>query len=212
MNHHRGIAMTQATFHLQVTPNKRNQRRLHHLIDQLFNDYSKLLVVRLDLYLGKDYADVNTYEYMNAAFERLRNNMRFNRLFEHYITYTARIEYGSDRRWHYHVVFFFDGQKVKHDYTLAKLLGKYWINVITDGLGGYHSANMNKDDYPVFAVGMIVHDDLQRIANLKEALKYLVKEEAGEPVRLDAAGKAYRSYRQGVYKPRDSRLGRPRVA
>ena len=46
--------MTQATFHLQVTPNKRNQRRLHHLIDQLFNDYSKLLVVRLDLYLGKD--------------------------------------------------------------------------------------------------------------------------------------------------------------
>ena len=63
---------------------------------------------------------------------------------------------------------------------------------------------MNKDDYPVFAVGMIVHDDLQRIANLKEALKYLVKEGEGEPVRLDVAGKG--SYRQGVYEPRDSRL------
>lgn len=204
--------MTQATFHLQVTPNKRNQRRLHHLIDQLFDDYSKLLVVRLDLYIGNEYAEINTYEYMNAAFDRLRNNMRFNRLFEHYITYTAKLEYGTDRRWHYHVVFFFNGQRIRYDYGLAKSIGNYWINVITDGLGGYHSANMNKGGYRVFAVGMIVHGDSQGKANLKEALKYLVKEEEGEPVRLDAAGKAYRSYRQGVYKPRDSRLGRPRVA
>ncbi|MEZ2624185.1 inovirus-type Gp2 protein [Paenalcaligenes hominis] len=204
--------MTQATFHLQVIPNKRNQRRLHHLIDQLFNDYSKLLVMRLDLYIKNEYAEANTYQYMNEAFDRLRNNMRFNQLFKHYITYVAKLEYGKDKRWHYHVAFFFDGQKVMHDYSHAESIGNYWINVITDGLGWYHSANMNKDDYSVFAVGMIVHDDLQRIANLKEALKYLVKEEAGEPVRLDAAGKSSRSYRQGVYKPRGSRLGRPRVA
>ena len=83
--------------------NRSNQERLHHFIDQLFNDYSKLLVVRLDFYIGNEYAEIKTYEYMNEAFIRLRNNLRFNQLFNHYITYAAKLEYGVDRRWHYHV-------------------------------------------------------------------------------------------------------------
>ncbi|GAA5083884.1 YagK/YfjJ domain-containing protein [Paenalcaligenes hermetiae] len=194
------------------TYNRSNQERLHHFVDQLVADYSKLLVVRLDLYIGNEYAEINTYEYMNEAFIRLRNNLRFNQLFDHYITYAAKLEYGVDRRWHYHVVFFYDGQKVKNDYLLAQALGKYWVDTITRGLGSYYSANMNSDKYKAFALGMIDYRELRRIEKLKVVLDYLVKEEAGEPVRLDAAGKAYRSYRQGLYKPRDSRLGRPRVA
>lgn len=194
------------------TYNRSNQERLHHFVDQLVADYSKLLVVRLDLYIGNEYAEINTYEYMNEAFIRLRNNLRFNQLFDHYITYAAKLEYGVDRRWHYHVVFFYDGQKVKNDYLLAQALGKYWVDTITRGLGSYYSANMNSDKYKAFALGMIDYRELGRIENLKAVLDYLVKEEEGEPVRLDAAGKAYRSYRQGLYKPRDSRLGRPRLA
>lgn len=77
--------------------NRRNQRRLNKLIDDLFNDYSKLLVLRLDFYTLKDYELVNTYDYLNEAFERLRNNLRYNKLFEHYITYAASIEYGTDK-------------------------------------------------------------------------------------------------------------------
>lgn len=52
---------------------------------------------------------------------------------------------------------------------------------------------MNKSTYRVFAVGMVLHYDSQGKSNLKEALRYLVKEEVGDPVRRDAAGKAYRS-------------------
>lgn len=61
--------------------NKRNQRRLHGLIDTLFNDYSKLLVIRLDFYIQKDSEEDEQYDYMNEAFDRLRNNRRSNRLF-----------------------------------------------------------------------------------------------------------------------------------
>ena len=103
--------------------NKRNQRRLHGLIDTLFNDYSKLLVIRLDFYIQKDSEEDEQYDYMNEAFDRLRNNRRSNRLFEHYITYAARLEYGTSRKWHYHVLFFFDGQRVRDDYGLAKAIG-----------------------------------------------------------------------------------------
>jgi len=69
---------------------------------------------------------------------------------------------------------------------------------------------MNSDKYKAFALGMIGYSELGRIENLKAVLDYLVKEEVGEAVKLDAGGKAYRSYRQGVYRPRGHRLGRPR--
>lgn len=52
--------------------NSKNQRRAHHLIDDVFNDYSKVLAV-------------------------LRNNMRKNQLFDPLITYIAKLEYGTDR-------------------------------------------------------------------------------------------------------------------
>ena len=157
--------MNQPSIHLNLSVNRSNQRRLHSLIDQLFNDY---------------------------------------------ITYAARLEHGADRRWHYHVVFFYDGQKLKNDYLLAQDLGKYWVDTITRGLGSYYSANMNSGNYQVFAVGMIDYRELGRIENLKATLNYLVKEGVGEPVRRDAAGKVYLLYRQGMYKPKTHRLGRPR--
>lgn len=201
-----------STIQIQSPINKSNQRNQDALINTLFDDYSKLLVIRLDFYLKKDYADINTYDYMNQSFIQLRNNIRFNRLFEHYITYSAKLEYGEDRRWHFHVLFFFDGQKVKNDYLLAQNIGEYWVTTITRGLGQYYSANMNREQYKTFAVGMIGYQETNKINDLKAAVNYLAKEtvlSSNMPMR-DASGKVYRSYRQGQYKPKHSHVGRPR--
>lgn len=201
-----------STIQIQSPINKLNQRKQDALIDDLFDGYSKLLVIRLDFYLKKDYSDINTYEYMNQSFTQFRNNIRFNRLFEHYITYSAKLEYGEDRRWHFHVLFFFDGQKVRNDYLLAKNIGEYWVTTITRDLGDYYSANMNRERYKRFALGMIGYQETNKINDLKAAASYLVKETVLSPnmSMRDASGKAYRSYRQGQYKPKPSYLGRPR--
>ncbi|UTM02914.1 inovirus Gp2 family protein [Alcaligenes sp. NLF5-7] len=198
------------TINRRLSVNLFNQRRLHGLINELFNDYSKLLVIRLDLYLKSEYEDINTHAYMNQAFTRLRNNLRFNSLFEHYITYAAKLEYGEDRKWHYHVLFFFDGQRVRNDYLLARDIGEYWTHTITRDIGDYYSANMNTSKYQTVAVGMLHYQDSLKIENLKAIANYLVKEDRGRFTIRDAANKAYRSYRQGHYKPRVTGLGRPR--
>lgn len=204
--------MLNPTINLNCPVNHKNQQRLHKLVDTLFTDYSKLLVVRLDFYLQKKHKDFNNYHFMNGCFDTLRNNVRWNKSpFANYITYVARIEHGTDRLWHFHVVFFYDGQKVKNDYLLAKNMGEYWVNVVTDGFGQYYSANMNRSNYQDFALGMINYSDYQAISNLKAVLNYLVKENPAEPAMLDASGKAYRSYRPGQYKPLKSSLGRPRL-
>lgn len=193
--------------------NVQNQRRQEALIDALFRDYSKLLVLRVDLYWKKEYADVISYENMNEAFTRLRNNMRYNSLFEHHITYCAKLEYGPKRGWHYHVLFFFYGQCVRNDYLLAQRVGEYWSKIITHGMGDYFSPNMNTGNYQTVAVGMIEYYESSRIADLKAAASYLVKETvlSDNVQMLDASGKVYRSYRQGQYSPSNSRAGRPRL-
>src|SRR5699024_1341533 len=118
-----------ATFNFTLPSNNPNQRRQAALIDDLFQLYSKLLFIRVDFYLRKEHDNVNNYHNLNNAFTRLRNNMRFNSLFDHYITYCAKLEYGPQRGWHFHVLFFFDGQKVQNDYLLAQAIGEYWGNV-----------------------------------------------------------------------------------
>lgn len=203
--------MNQSTINLNYPVDIRNQSRLHQLIDNIFMDFSKVLTVRLDFYIQKEYEEFNNYLYMNDCFTRLRNNSRFNSLFEYCITYIASLEHGQDRKWHYHVLFFFDGQQLKSDYQLAKEIGEYWVNVITRGIGAYNSPNLNKGRYRTFALGNIGYNDAEAIANLKAVSDYLVKAEKGLQHLPDSElGKNYRTYRQGQYKPKLSNLGRPR--
>ena len=203
--------MNQSTINLNYPVDIRNQSRLHQLIDNIFMDFSKVLTVRLDFYIQKEYEEFNNYFYMNDCFTRLRNNLRFNSLFEYCITYIASLEHGQDRKWHYHVLFFFDGQQLKSDYQLAKEIGEYWVNVITRGIGAYNSPNLNKGRYRTFALGNIGYNDAEAIANLKAVSDYLVKAEKGLQHLPDSElGKNYRTYRQGQYKPKLSNLGRPR--
>ena len=203
--------MNQSTINLNYPVDIRNQSRLHQPIDNIFMDFSKVLTVRLDFYIQKEYEEFNNYFYMNDCFTRLRNNSRFNSLFEYCITYIASLEHGQDRKWHYHVLFFFDGQQLKSDYQLAKEIGEYWVNVITRGIGAYNSPNLNKGRYRTFALGNIGYNDAEAIANLKAVSDYLVKAEKGLQHLPDSElGKNYRTYRQGQYKPKLSNLERPR--
>lgn len=204
--------MNQSTINLNYPVDIRNQSRLHQLIDNIFMDFSKVLTVRLDFYIQKEYEEFNNYFYMNDCFTRLRNNLRFNSLFEHYITYAASLEYGQDRMWHYHVLFLFNGQRVKGDYQLAKEIGDYWVNVITRGIGAYNSPNLNRGNYSTFALGNICHNDAQAINNLKAVSDYLVTADKGlQHLLEEESHNNYRTYRQGQYKPRQSGLGRPRA-
>lgn len=212
MNTNNTNTNTHKTIQLNLSFNRRQMRRLHSLIDDLFHDYSKLLVIRMDFFLLKDYQDANSYEHMNELFKAFRNSFRHNQsLHTHYIAYVSRLEYGKDRRWHFHVLFFYDGQRLKDDYGLAKRLGEYWVNTVTRGLGDYHSANMNKSDYEVFAVGMIDYKETHKINNLKAVSNYLVKDETGLERFLRAqSSQRLRFYRQSPYKPKESLVGRPR--
>ncbi len=100
--------------------NHKNLIRIYQRIDDLITDYSKLMVIRLDFGLKKEYEHLNTHQYMATAFDRLRNEFRYNTLFKHNITYIAKLGYGSEKRFHYHILFFFVCIKINRDILLSK--------------------------------------------------------------------------------------------
>lgn len=187
--------------------------KTEQLVNQIFMHYSRVLVIRVDWYITADYRDIVTVDYMKDRLTQFRNNLRYNTmLYEPFITYIAKLEYGEQRKWHYHLAIFLDGHQVQNDHYWAQQYGDYWNQVLNKGIGEMYSANMNPGRYKSFSLGMIEYNDLVARNNLLNALMYLCK--ADYPFRQDAAGlhngSLNRLFSTGQVKPKTENRGRPR--
>lgn len=177
-------------------------------IDSLSSKYSKLLVVKDDLYIKKDFSSAVSPKDVSSLFDNLLDNRRGKpSIFKDNIGYMAKLEYTKDRGAHLHTLFFFDGNKVQKDAHKGKEIGDYWNNEITDGKGSYNNCNMNdyKDNY---AIGMIEHTNKDKIDLLKNVVvKYLAKDTQNVK---DANCTDVVAFRRGLIPKKKSNAGRPR--
>ena len=198
--------------------NMKNYQSIMDYIYNLFSRYARLLVIRLDLGYGKDVdTPCMTENEVYAAYwqakedkEHLFNNMRTNQIFDHMVGYIWRLEYGEEKGFHYHCIFFFDGSKVRQDISRANMIGEYWANNINQGNGVYHNCNRRKKKYKYCGIGMINHYDTALIDNLKEyVVKYFVKPDEYLN-RLMNAMNIGRTFGRGIIQERTETRGRPR--
>ena len=117
-----------------------------------------------------------------------------------------------DISWHYHVIFFFNGQLVQRDCWLSQQIGNYWNTVITRGIGVYYSVNLHHEDYRFNGIGMIEHQDVQKIAYLKLTAQYLTKiDDNIQGIYLTHDGsRTIRTFFMSEYQPKQKNKGRPR--
>lgn len=140
------------------------------------------------------------------------NNMRNKRtLFakDKFIDYFGRIEYSKDAGYHVHICFFYKGSEVQRDIFYSHEIGKYWAK-ITEGRGYYHSCNARaaQGKYKNVGIGMVEHDDFEKLRHLWTAVVYFVK--AAQVVRVKRTDKE-QMVLHGKKKDRPGeRLGRPR--
>ncbi|MFQ2784413.1 hypothetical protein ACK3ZH_17690 [Aeromonas caviae] len=81
----------------------RNSRSLAEYCDNLFGVHSRLLVVRVDLgYAKARYNFLSTHE---VTQDRIKYLKKVSRKFDGLVGYAWRMEYGWDRRYHFHMVF-----------------------------------------------------------------------------------------------------------
>ncbi len=206
-----------STFQQALNNAKRNAKKNYDdlvlYIDSLFARYSRLLVIRVDFAYRMGNAiqskDEITGKYQEAKsdFQRFLNNRKANRLFNHLVGYIWKLEYGLEKGFHYHVLLFYNGAKVRQDEKIAMLIGEYWKNNITSGRGLYYNCNASKSKYRSLGIGMINHDDVNLKDTLFKAAKYLTK--VDHYARFLTPDKD-RTFGRGEIKNSNQRRGRPR--
>ncbi|WP_175497105.1 YagK/YfjJ domain-containing protein [Variovorax boronicumulans] len=169
-----------ASFRKRVSRRKQNSHRnfesLKKYIDALFDVYSKLLVIRIDVgYRMKDAKSMSLTE-VQGHLQRFLNNRRSNELFKHMVGYIWKLEEGEHRGLHYHLCLLFDGNQVEKDEYYADQFCKYWVDDIADGRGTGFNCNRDKfNRYKNCGIGMVRHDDHDKRAILMDAIGYLTK-------------------------------------
>jgi hypothetical protein len=190
--------------------NKRVQNSTDTYVEKLFDTYSKLNVIRLDLGYKKEVAENVTPKEVKQDLNRLLNNRRHNiTVFGDCVGYIVKLEKGEVKKAnHLHSLFVFDGHKIYNDTYKASQIGKYWEDTITNGKGTHHSCNADKSKYTHVGVGSINHFDTHK-RNILTSLvtSYFAKEE--QKVN-DGSSPSERTLFKGNVTKQKSNAGRPR--
>lgn len=204
---------------------RRRMKSVKAYVDGLFSIYSKLLVIRIDLYQEKFMANElqrrcdegwqppdGELQALQINVDRLLHNRRHNAIFKECVGYLIKQEYASIRGWHAHAIFFFNGQAVENDSFYSVVIGDYWRNVITDGKGAYRAANRseNKAEYQYCGIGVIDHrNTAKRDILINKVIDYLAKSDLHVRCQGYAGQKLLR---KGVLPATSTRnAGRPRL-
>ncbi|EPY8494707.1 inovirus-type Gp2 protein [Pseudomonas aeruginosa] len=189
----------------------KNTKSLEEFVDSLFERYSRLLVLRLDIGYSLSYLQsqswVMSLERVKKDFSVFLRLISRGRLKDTLRGYIWKLEFGPSKQYHYHVMVFLDGAKHQEDIRLCEELGEIWKVKVTAGDGVYFNCNRKKYRYKRNGTGMVAWDDAVKIDNLKWAGKYLVKKDL--LIRPNLLDKERMFGKSAVPGP-SKKVGRPR--
>ncbi|WP_392558891.1 YagK/YfjJ domain-containing protein [Orbus mooreae] len=198
----------------RYTYNLRNQVSIIHFVDALFDKHAKLLPVRVDLgyktneritidnqnsYNDNKFnyllnPDLPPHAYLSQEvilhnWNELLNRLRWNKreFLKELVGYVWKIEYGNDKGIHYHLVLFFNGNKVQKDYYYAEKLGALWLE-LTKGLGVYFNCSSDKTRRYGDNNALKVIHRIDDKANLYQMMNYLTKVDDNEDIARALSG------------------------
>ena len=173
---------------------KQNAKSIQQYARELHSRYSRLLVVRVDLYYR---ADCQHEVGIGEVYEHLAelNASRYRSdLFEHLEGSAWCLEQGETRGYHIHAIYYFQGSKHQNDWYMASRIGELWEDV-TDGNGTYHSCNTRDekekyDNLGTLGVGMIHRTDSVACENAVYVASYLANyEKEDQYLRMKPKGR-----------------------
>lgn len=153
-----------------------NLRHYSHYIRNLFNAYSRLLVIRIDL--GYQQQQRIDYAAFRADMDYLLRLIPIHPIFKDLAGYIWKLEHGNDKGYHVHLLLLYDGAQRKSDYYIAMQVGEFWQKDITLGRGLYFNCNTKeqKEQYHYCYLGVVHRDEQPKIdCMIEQGVKYLVK-------------------------------------
>lgn len=119
-----------------------------------------------------------TSERVQADLSRFLNNRRTNKLLGGIDGYVAKIEEGDKSGLHVHILIAY-APVTRDDIGIARRIGEYWRDVVTQGEGSYWNSNVDKARHARWGhgvgTGLINQFDMQARESLRSNLRYLAK-------------------------------------
>lgn len=161
------------------------RRRLQRLAaamqweQRLFDGRFRHLMMFITLQYKPQYRDEVTPEQVQEDLGRLLNNRRSNGLLRGIKEFIWHIEESDKTGLHVHILIAYDGES-KRDMSISQSICRYWVNVITQGRGHAHTANLyrnsQKRKQQVDCLGLVCHDDDEKRDALRQRLlTYMAK-------------------------------------
>lgn len=184
------------------------RRALRYLLS-LFNKRSRLLVLRVDLYVREEGKAWSYSTEADEAFDKFAADLSSSDIVPDVVGWMSAREDGVERGRHYHVLAVVDGHKHHAGANLARMLGEYWVNdcVGSGKIGSYFNCFALVKKYKHLGIGMIHFSDAKKLLGLYYATRYLCKDE----VQLIATGERPRNFRRGQEDKSYVRHGAPRM-
>ena len=150
-------------------------RSADKFLRKILHNYARVVVIRIDLSYRTTFINEVDIDTIKKHLSRLLKGLSGRKEFQNIIGYIWKLEYGVEKGYHYHLIVFMDGSKVKKDAHYAELIGKYWSENITNEKGYYYNCNRSKHKYKFLGIGMLNYYDKIMIDNLLICIRYLTK-------------------------------------
>lgn len=144
-------------------------------VETLSNKHSKLLVVRFDLHVPND-----VWLNDSKLIDKLLKNIRKTDYKDHLLGYFWVLEREKKKKGHYHMVFFFDGQKRKSEWVAQDIIERCWQRAVSGGI-------IHRTDGD--GTGLLLRSDHKKRADTIYALSYLCKKRG--KIRLEKGQRLY---------------------
>lgn len=157
---------------------KRNEKKALAIEQQVFKNNARSLVLMLHFGFKAECRGNITPEDMQKYRKRFFNNCRSNKLLRGIVDYIWKLEEGDESGLHLHVLIFYTAKSCR-DVQIAKAIGEYWVDVVTEGKGQYWNSNANKWLHQKYGHGIgtgeINWDDDEMRAALRTNILYMTK-------------------------------------
>ena len=193
------------TVQLRKEKSLNQSKKAKRLIQKLIIKFSKLLVIRIDFSINRNFKITPELlkTYLSIFLKKLHT---LNEKVPPIVGYIWKLEYGIQKGYHYHFIFFMDGNIHKQETYFVDQLAKLWKD-ITLNKGSYHSCNHNKGSYRKLAIGTLVHDDQEKIRALYMVVDYITK---ADQFIIEKTLRNHRTFGYSTRKLEKSKAGRPR--
>ncbi|MFM0642191.1 inovirus-type Gp2 protein [Paraburkholderia metrosideri] len=200
---------------LRETNAEKNKQNVLALEDAMFREEtgrSRWLVLSLTLRYKPKFRRWITPETVQEHRDRFFAARRFNKLMSGIRNYVWAIEQGEDTGLHLHVILFYSAEHNRDEF-IAKQIGEYWEEVVTEGKGDYWNSNAEwlKRSYEKrghgIGVGQINWNDTGKRQALRANLAYLAK---AEQYLMIKGSERIRTFDMGQV-PKKVKSGRPRA-